>query len=142
MADQLPSPDDDGIQWTKGTSKNGVPFKYGVKITEDSAKSEAAVGEGGQVLAADDISTFDYPVHWPVGDSTWKPVSNVNRITRYALFRVSSDEFQLKFTNTSGFGFGFTDESGDTYRISTVLNRDHSLQYRSPRPTIVSVNPW
>jgi hypothetical protein len=34
VADQLSHIDDGGIEWTKATSKNGVPYEVGIKKTE------------------------------------------------------------------------------------------------------------
>ncbi|KIO26564.1 hypothetical protein M407DRAFT_24150 [Tulasnella calospora MUT 4182] len=141
MADQLPTPNADGIQSTTATSTNGVPFEHGVQITENSTerKSEAATGEKGQGVVADGTRTR---VNWPVGDETWKEVTGVPGITRYRLYAYSGPihfQYQLDFTNSEAWGFKFWDEAGDVYRASTFINGDHSLKFNSAQPTIVIV---
>jgi len=64
-------------------------------------------------------------------------------ISRYKLVREQDDkkawEWVLWFTNTKGWGFVFTDATGDTYTCSTPVNGNHSVGYDSKKPTIVRV---
>jgi len=145
MADQRSLPDDDGIQWTKATSKNGVPFEFGVLKTNRLVEStdEENTGDKGEVLTA------TYPrhsVYWPVGDeSTWidlgPPVAVY--ITRYKLYRNTwsmwSWRLDVTVTGASGFTYSFTDKTGDTYDILIMVQGDHYVRYNSKQPTIVYV---
>jgi hypothetical protein len=133
MADQLPPPDDNGIQWKKATSKNGVPFEVGSKTTENPIdKSEAATRATSQAGR--------YPVYWPVGDQSWKTTPEVEHfvdISRYRLYRTTGIyDYRLEFTNVRGWDFNFWDQSGDLYTKSTLINGDHYIRYSSSSPTI------
>lgn len=151
MADQLPPVEADSIQWTEGTSKNGVPFKFGTKETENSTemKSEAAMGEGGEVLAA--WSKSSVSVWWPATGETQdrklKATTEVPGITGYRLtdyLRPNHDpnwRYGLEFSNSRGWSFRFWDESGDSYNVLTIRNGHHFFLYNSNKPTIVSVDP-
>jgi hypothetical protein len=48
VADRLSHIDDDGIEWTNATSKNGVPFEIGIKKTdlEVTVKGESPCPSG------------------------------------------------------------------------------------------------
>jgi len=85
MADQLPDSDDDGIEWTKATRKNGVPFEVGiVRRTEGKGASPsplpviARYAENSFRDHREDfkrpraLEKYDFPVNWPVGDDAWK----------------------------------------------------------------------
>ena len=113
------------IMWTKATSKNGVPFEFGVRKTKDQIPT--VKGGGGTVA-----------VNWPVGDDTWKPVTNVLGISQYKVHdnRPSVYDYRLEFINTATWDFKFWDEAGDSYRVNTYSIGDHFVRYNSNQPTI------
>lgn len=131
---------DGEFQWVQGTTKNGNSFVYGIK------NGSTAESEANQAYSASVQENF-YGVYWPVGDQKWKytssPISDKVGISRYKLFKGFNGsqvgDYCLEFTNTKGWGFTFKDESGDEYRMSTVVNRTHILRYNSKRPNIVDV---
>lgn len=123
----LPLPD---IEWTEATSKNGVPFRYGVEKKKTETKVEASVSDG------------PINVNWPVAPTNaWVPV-DVFGIWQYSLVGTTPGglfNYLLTFTNQNGWDYSFKDESGDTYSVATIRNGDHILQYNSAQPTIVQV---
>ena len=134
--DEVPF-DGDSIQWTKATSKNGASFEYGVKKTEiGRAIDRAPVGDTGD----DTESGLPLPVHWPLGDKTWIPVS-LKQITQYRLYRNSWSyyDYILEFMSTGDYSFTFWDESGDYYTCTTIINGLHSVAFNSLKPSIVAV---
>ncbi|KAF8890164.1 hypothetical protein BD779DRAFT_1469487 [Infundibulicybe gibba] len=152
MTGWLPPPDDDGIQWMKAMSKNGVPFRVGIKKAEHSIEG-GGIEEESEVLVAQEASRVGIgeasqilrtgvPVNWPVGDTTWKlsesRVEDAVGISRYRLYpnHVYSTPYRLEFTNIRGRSFVFGDESGDLYSITTPFNGNHTLQYDSRLPNI------
>jgi len=122
MAD-LPS----DIKWTKATSKNGVPFEFGVRQT---GAPPTVKGGGGTVR-----------VDWPVADDNWKAVTNVLGISYYKLHgnRPSNYAYKLEFSNTATWNFIFWDEEGDSYSINTYSIGNHYVRYNSTLPTIKMV---
>ncbi|KIO26565.1 hypothetical protein M407DRAFT_243675 [Tulasnella calospora MUT 4182] len=86
-------------------------------------------------------SKTQFNVTWPVGDQTWKEVTDIPSITRYRLYPITHIfySYQLDFTNSVNLDFIFYDQSGDRYTKSTFVNGDHSVHYKSDDPTILLV---
>jgi len=112
MSDQLPPANDDGIQWTKATSKNGVPFEFGTKKTEHPIDGQNA-GEERQALAA--ASDQRISVHWPVGDDTWKGTG-------------TGELYNIISMITAGL-----------HGVDVYFEGDHYVRYNSKKPTIRTV---
>ncbi len=47
--------------------------------------------------------------------------------------------YRINFYNTKGWHFDFSDESGDVYRITTIRNGWHYIDYNSEQPIIIGV---
>lgn len=148
---------DDGIEWTKAMSKNGVPFEVGINRTQVTGASLSPLSlrdmlkkysqdhqkefKGRSVL-----QTYKYPVNWPVGDDTWKQSPALlafDWIPQYKLHDngASIYSYRLDFTSKTGgsIHYYFYDESGDYYRVFVVLSGDHYVRYNSNQPTIIRV---
>jgi len=140
VADRVSYVDNDGIEWTKATSKNGVPFEVGIKRTNLKATAKDHREDFTQAT-----SPF-FRVNWPVGDDTWKWTSGkLNRdwISRYKLHdnRPSIYDYRLDITSVARpVTYKFMDETYDTYSLSVFLEGDHYVRYNSEKPTIVGVN--
>ena len=115
-----------------------------------SAATNIPHGEGAvAALSASDKTEFGVPVLWEVQDSDdWNPtnreVKNTSGITQYYVQRHSTKadgtvSCTLHITNTKNYGYHFHDETGDSYWLSTWLNRNHTLDYESKKPNIVFV---
>lgn len=110
-------------------------------------------GGGAEVLNSFATSTskedFGISVVWkPQGSAEWihtpQEVQETSAITRYKLEQneTNSDgevKCTLYFTNTKHYGYHFFDQTGDRYWVSTLRNGDHSLDYKSKKPTIVFI---
>lgn len=48
-------------------------------------------------------------------------------------------KYRVWFYNSKGWGFRFKDETGDTYKCSTVRNGWHYIDYNSSKPTMIGV---
>ncbi|KAH9953278.1 hypothetical protein BC827DRAFT_164265 [Russula dissimulans] len=140
VADRLSHIDDDGIEWTNATSKNGVLFEIGIKKTD----LEVTVKDhrGGSTQAANPF----FHVNWPVGDDTWKSTSGeLNRdwISRYKLpDNPPSIYYRLHITSVTRrtATYVFTDEADDSYTLKVHSVGDHTVRYFSEKPTIVRVD--
>lgn len=110
-----------------------------------SLASETMILSNG--LSEGDNSASVYWVPRPdeaTGHGIWietSPEVKSMGISRYHLNQPHSGASidALHFTNTKGWGFSFTDESGDTYSCPTVWNRTHYIEYYSKQPIIVKV---
>lgn len=135
MADQLPTFNDDSIQWMTATSKNGVPFEFGVRKDAEVPESRAS---GEPIESGSPI-----PVYWEVGNDTWKSTTGEvlgRGIRRYRLYPNGPVySYILEFTNTQGYSFTFWDESEDYYKVTTIINGNHYVKYNSDKPTIIYV---
>ena len=47
--------------------------------------------------------------------------------------------YQIQFANYKGWKFWFKDESGDVYSCTTPRNGNHTINYNSPKPTMIGV---
>lgn len=154
MVDQVPQHLDDSFEWEEFTSKNGKPYKVGVKKTEHAVegdkaviKSEAALkGELDIAGIAKTADAYSVDVCWEVDvtSDSWKDTSAEVKnlgISRYRILWKALEPypFTLHITNTKGWGFWFQDEEGDLYTIYTIANHDHQLSYSSNGPNIVKV---
>jgi hypothetical protein len=139
MANQQvpPQHDDHDIEWTKVTSKNGLPYEIGIKKTDKIERE----GETSQLLMAGGSGRIR--VHWPVDSYgiTTSDVANIG-ISQWHLMQATVQapySFILSFYVTQGWHFSFEDEAGDIYGVTTIFNGGHTLRYNSHKPTIVSV---
>jgi len=144
VADRVSHIDNHGIEWTKATSKNGVPFEVGfvgIKKTD----SKVTVKDNREDFTR--ATSPHFPINWPVGDDTWKWTSGeLNRdwISRYKLHdnRPSIYDYRLDITSVASRSvtYVFTDETFDSYSFKVNSEGDHYVRYNSDRPTIVGVN--
>ncbi|KAH9953271.1 hypothetical protein BC827DRAFT_1273622 [Russula dissimulans] len=142
VADRLSYIDDEGIEWTKATSKNGVPYEVGIQ------KSKVKDHREDFTQAADPF--FHINVRWPVriGDDKWKwTVGELNRdwISRYKVHDNQPStiyDYRLDITSKTSraVAYFFTDESDDYYTIKALYAGDHYVRYNSKKPTIVRMD--
>ncbi|KAJ7495065.1 hypothetical protein FB451DRAFT_1019738 [Mycena latifolia] len=114
-------------------STNGKPFRIGYPTTNSEHLTETSQSTRGDTW---------YSVVWPVGDSSWKDVTNVPQLTQYALYEQSQPRLytyalDVYLTNT-GFGttYVFKDQAGDEYLLTALTNGKHSLDFDSEEPNI------
>ncbi|KAJ7328414.1 hypothetical protein DFH08DRAFT_815913 [Mycena albidolilacea] len=82
------------------------------------------------------------------GDGTWEKTPNnirdIASITQYILKINFADSngtkhCTLTFTNTKNCNYTFYDETGDGYMNNTFLAGNHTIDYTSKKPNIVSI---
>ncbi|KAJ7495135.1 hypothetical protein FB451DRAFT_1213438 [Mycena latifolia] len=142
QADQLSARASDaskGFHWVDATSKNGKPFRIGCPQTDSEHLPETPQS------ALDSRGYEWYSVSWPVGDSSWKDVTNVPQLTRYALYeqsqpRIYTYTLDVYLTNTGwGTTYVFEDQEGDEYSLTAFTNGKHGLDFDSEAPKVVRV---
>lgn len=120
------------VHWEPVTSKHGKPFEIGKPVLKND-------------IAVMDKQDFGIDVNWPVGDTTWKYLSQADAattgITRYRLYPSTSDDYayELDFTNTEHYDYQFWDQTGDYYGVNTFRDGDHYVRYDSNLPKIVYI---
>ncbi|KAJ7581628.1 hypothetical protein C8J56DRAFT_793566, partial [Mycena floridula] len=148
-ADQLPAPASDvsnDFHWVEAMSKNGKPFRIGYsKADSESLTERSELASDAAPSAVETNGLKYYKVNWPVGDSSWKPVTEVPQLTRYALYENTPPRFfqytlDVYLTNTGwGTAYTFQDQKGDSYALTAYTDGKHSVAYDSEAPTIVLV---
>ncbi|SES87850.1 hypothetical protein [Stigmatella erecta] len=125
------------IDWKEFVSKNGK--KYEVGYLKGELREEEKAG------TVSDKQDFGIGVNWPVGDSSWKPTdtntNNTAAISRYSLYEQDGSTYKyiLYFSNSEHYDYYFYDQTGDSYRVNTFVNRDHYVRYNSNAPSIVFI---
>ena len=120
------------VHWEPVTSNHGKPFEIGKPVLKND-------------IAVMAKQPFGIVVDWPVGDTTWKYLSDAvaatTGITRYRLYPSTGDSnlYELDFTNTEHYNYQFWDLTGDYYGVNTFLNSDHYVKYSSKLPRIVYI---
>ncbi|KAF7360659.1 hypothetical protein MVEN_00797600 [Mycena venus] len=150
QADQLAigtSDASNGFHWVDAMSKNGRPFRIGYPKANSghilTERSGLAGGAGGSTLETREFKW--YSVDWPVGDSSWKEVTNVPQLTKYALYensqpRIYTYVLHVYLTNTGwGTTYTFEDQEGDEYALTAFTNGQHSIDFNSDAPRIKRV---
>ncbi|KDQ22176.1 hypothetical protein PLEOSDRAFT_1098257 [Pleurotus ostreatus PC15] len=108
---------------------------------------------GGEVVnscsSSNSKENFGISVVWkPQGSAEWihtpQEVHETAAITRYKLVQHETNSdgetlCTLHFTNTKSYGHHFFDQTGDKYWVSTWLKGNHSVDYKSKKPTIVFI---
>ncbi|KAG9218327.1 hypothetical protein CCMSSC00406_0007302 [Pleurotus cornucopiae] len=108
---------------------------------------------GGEVVnsfsSSNSKEDFGISVVWkPQGSAEWihtpQEVQETTGITRYKLVQRGTNSdgetiCTLHFTNTKNYGYHFFDQTGDKYWVSTWMNSNHSVDYKSKKPTIVFI---
>jgi len=146
QADQLSAraPDaSNGFHWVDAMSKNGKPFRIGYpKTNSENLTERSELASGAAPSALETREFIWYNVDWPVGDSSWKDVTNVPQLTRYALYEQSQPRLYtyalyVYLTNTGwGTTYTFEDQEGDEYPLTAFTNGAHSVDFDSSEPKI------
>ncbi|KAJ1334050.1 hypothetical protein MN608_04049 [Microdochium nivale] len=159
--------DQNGVVWRKAKTSRGKDFEVGNKLSDIVAAVEAlkkrkkqpqpqlqqqqanagaeGISNGLETEAEVEPEADWVGVYWPVGDDSWKQVSQAVRdigISRYRLYfngHPNAYSYTLYFTNTKGWSFDFKDDSNDVYTVSTIINGDHYVKYNSDAPNINAV---
>lgn len=149
--DKLNIPGLEHVVWTKATTKNGQSYAVGVGKASTDIKSELQAGLsefGGPVLkpAHGEPEAFSIGVNWPVADAfvaTSTEVYDVAGISKYELKKNAwwnYYDYCLWIDNNVNYTYSFQDETGDVYKLTTLIHGEHYVQYDSKKPTIIKVS--
>ena len=124
----------DKIIWEEMVSSKGNKYYVG-HIEEDVPATEDASNK------LDFGITCDW---YPSEIENWKNTSaDFARITGISSYSVNRHDgmyaYIINFENTQHYDYHFYDETGDSYRCNTYINRKHYVRYNSSKPRIVYI---
>lgn len=135
------------LQWEKLESHQGEQYQVGHNEFELAAKAKVESGTDSKGILGffENKKTFEVNVNWPVGKDdklipTTHDILNKTGITAYSLTAGEGHfTYTLRFTSSVNYNYYFYDESKDSYQVNCFLTGNHSVQYNSPKPTIVHI---
>ena len=134
-------PADAKTGWVELKSKNGQEYRVKGAEYEISTAAKTKVA-----LAARGPPFSNVQVNWTVGSSgaTSQDIQDSTGITWYQLDHAhwwSPFQYQLTIKCNGNYDYFFTDASPDTYELDVSdSSGSHEVQYRSDKPTIVSIS--
>ncbi|KAG7422249.1 hypothetical protein ACKAV7_000155 [Fusarium commune] len=137
---QVPSDAEQG--WNQLSSNNGADYR--VKASDYDINDKPA--DSADEPSASGPSFKNVKVHWTVG-SEGVPSEDVQDETGITWYKLDKAEwwspytYKLTIVAKDTYNYVFYDESGDYYTLGVWQNAGtHSVEYRSGKPTIVSIS--
>jgi hypothetical protein len=122
----------------RATTVSGKAYELGYPKDEGYSKDALAGEISGQMATPEGFQVLN----WVPGQEgyTSPGAEGIGIVKGY----VSHDRgviysYRINFYNSKGWHFSFVDESGDVYKITTIRNGWHYIDYNSDKPIVVGV---
>ncbi|KAJ0419593.1 hypothetical protein BJY00DRAFT_150951 [Aspergillus carlsbadensis] len=136
------------LEWSTVTAPSGKTYQTASAAMQQSLLDSLQDGGKPPIENHGTASDFNLKVKWPVGHgtATIKTSTTVYDEAGISQYKLSEQtgwiviwKYVLEIENNVNYTYEFTDESGDTYGLTTMVSGWHYVRYNSDQPTIVRV---